>query len=129
MVTYENFVFVLGSENCENCLFCRTIYFHCYVLLSQWGFVNEEKYRDLLIQGTSLKAHITDVITRFVRTGSGNKDKSRGRSSVSGADWRNKTARYQGPSILCISTNDPVVKNSCSIAIMVPAECAAALSC
>ena len=37
------------------------------------------KYRDLIIQETSLKAHITDVINRFVRTGSINKEKSRGR--------------------------------------------------
>ncbi|KAJ3659446.1 hypothetical protein Zmor_011135 [Zophobas morio] len=41
------------------------------------------KYRDLIIQGTSLEAHITDIINRFVRTGSVCKRKSRGRSSVS----------------------------------------------
>ena len=67
-------------------------HFHCYVLLSQWYFVNEEwvhsvttckqeyvaKYRVLIIQETSLDAHIN----RFVRTGSVNKEKSRGRPSV-----------------------------------------------
>ena len=56
-------------------------------------FVNEEcmysvtscnqeyltKYRDLIIQETSLEAHIRDVINRFVRTGSINKEKSGGR--------------------------------------------------
>ena len=56
-------------------------------------FVNEEfvysvtackkeyltKYRDLMIQETSLKAHTRDVINRFVQTGSINKGKSRGR--------------------------------------------------
>ena len=68
------------------------------MLLSQWDFVNEEcrysvtackqeylaKYRDLVIQETSLKAHIKDLINRFVRTGTGSvkKKKSRGRPSV-----------------------------------------------
>ena len=60
-------------------------------------FVNEEcaysatvckqeylaKYRVLIIQETSLEVHIRDVINRFVRTGSVNKEKSRGRPSVS----------------------------------------------
>ena len=41
------------------------------------------KYRDLMLQETSLEAHIRDVINRFVRTGSLNKEKSRGRLSVS----------------------------------------------
>ena len=86
-------LFVQGSEDCENGLFGWTKHFHRYVLLSQWDFVNEEwlysvtackqeylvKYRDLIIQETSLKAHIRDVINRFVRTGSINKEKSRGR--------------------------------------------------
>ena len=72
-------------------------HFHCYVLLLQWDFVNEEcvysvtackqeylvKYRDLIIQETSLEGDIRDVINRFVRTGSVNKEKSRGRPSVS----------------------------------------------
>ena len=39
--------------------------------------------RDLIIQETSLEAHITDVINRFVRTGSVDKRKSPGRPSVS----------------------------------------------
>ena len=60
-------------------------------------FVNEEcvfsvtackqeclaKYRDLIIQETSLEAHITDVIDIFVRTSSVDKRKSPGRPSVS----------------------------------------------
>ena len=51
--------------------------------VEQNAFVNEEcvysvtackreylaKYRDLMIQETSLKAHIRDVINRFVQTG------------------------------------------------------------
>ena len=41
------------------------------------------KYRDFITQETSLEAHIKDVINRFVRTGSVNKEKSRGRRSVS----------------------------------------------
>ena len=40
------------------------------------------KYRDL-IQETSSEAHIRDVINRFVRIDSVNKEKSRERSSVS----------------------------------------------
>ena len=40
------------------------------------------KYRDLIIQDTSLDAHIKDVINRFVRTDSVNKEKSRGRHRV-----------------------------------------------
>ena len=50
MVAYENFVFVLGSEDRENVYFV-------------------EQDRDLIIQETSLETHITDVINRFVRTG------------------------------------------------------------
>ena len=60
-------------------------------------FVNEEfvysvtackqeylaQYRDLIVQETSLKAHIRDVINRFVRTGSVHKGKSPGRPSIS----------------------------------------------
>ena len=41
------------------------------------------KYHDLIIQETSLEAHIRGVINRFLRTGSVNKEKSRGRPSVS----------------------------------------------
>ena len=40
------------------------------------------KYRDLIIQETSLEARISDVINRFFRIGSVNKGKSRGRLSV-----------------------------------------------
>ena len=93
VVAYENFVFVLGSEDCKNGLFYWTRDFHPYVLLSKWDFVNKEclysvtackqeyvaKYRDLIIQEISLKAHIWHVINRFVRTGSINKEKSRRR--------------------------------------------------
>ena len=39
------------------------------------------KYRDLIIQETSLETHIRDVINRFLRTGSVNK--SHGISSIS----------------------------------------------
>ena len=60
-------------------------------------FVNEEfvyfvtackheylaKYRDLIIQETSLEPHIRDVIKRFVWTGNIDKGQSPGRSSVS----------------------------------------------
>ena len=55
-------------------------------------FVNEEcvypvtackQCRDLIIQERSVEVHVTDVINRFVRTGSVNKGKSRGRPSVS----------------------------------------------
>ena len=60
-------------------------------------FVNEEcvysvtackqeylaKYRDLVMQETSLEAHIRDVINRFVRTGSVGRGKSPGTPSVS----------------------------------------------
>ena len=60
-------------------------------------FVNEEyvysvtvckqeylaKYSNLMIEETSLEVHISDVINRFVRTGSVNKGKSPGRPSVS----------------------------------------------
>ena len=42
------------------------------------------KYRHLIIQETSSKASIRDVINRFVRTGSLNKENFRGRFSVSG---------------------------------------------
>ena len=64
------------------------------------GFIKEEhsvtackheylaKYRDLIIQETSLDAHIRDIINRFVRTGSVNKEKSRGKPSVSEDDLR-----------------------------------------
>ena len=64
-------------------------------MLSQWAFVNEQfsvtackqeclaKYRDLIIQETSLEADIRDIVNRFVRTASVNKEKSRGRPSVS----------------------------------------------
>ena len=59
-------------------------------------FVNEEsvysvtacqqeylaQYRDLIIQETSLEAHIRAVINRFVRTGSVNKEKSPRRLSI-----------------------------------------------
>ena len=38
-----------------------------------------DKYRDLLIQETSLKAHIKDVINKFVRTGNVNKETFRER--------------------------------------------------
>ncbi|KAJ3650075.1 hypothetical protein Zmor_021783 [Zophobas morio] len=41
------------------------------------------KYRDLIIQETSLKAHIKDVINRFVQTSSVDKGKSPRRPSVS----------------------------------------------
>mgnify|MGYP005986163125 CR=1 FL=1 len=41
------------------------------------------KYRDLIIQETSLGAHIKNVIIRLVRTGSVDKGKSPGRLSVS----------------------------------------------
>ena len=41
------------------------------------------KYRDLIIQETSLEAHTGDVINRFVRTGNVNKGSSPGRPSVS----------------------------------------------
>ena len=41
------------------------------------------KYRDLIIQETSLEAHIRDVINRFVRSGSVNKGKSPGRAAIS----------------------------------------------
>ena len=41
------------------------------------------KYRDLIIQETSLEAHMRDVFNRFIRTGSVNKGKSHGRPSVS----------------------------------------------
>ncbi|KAJ3659148.1 hypothetical protein Zmor_010853 [Zophobas morio] len=41
------------------------------------------KYRDLIIQETSLEAHIKDVINRLVRTGSVDNEKSPGRPSVS----------------------------------------------
>ena len=41
------------------------------------------KYRDLIIQETLLDAYITDVINRFVRTGSVNTGKSPGRRSIS----------------------------------------------
>ena len=41
------------------------------------------KHRDLIIQETSLEAHIRDVINRFVRTGSVDKFESAGTSSVS----------------------------------------------
>ena len=89
---------VLGSEYCENGLFCCTRHFHSYVLVSQLDFAVEEwmysvtaceqeylaKYCDLIIQETSLEAHIRDVINTFVRTDSANKMKSScGRSSVS----------------------------------------------
>ena len=40
------------------------------------------KYRDLVIQETSLEPHVRDVINRFIRTV--DKGKSRGRPSVSG---------------------------------------------
>ena len=40
------------------------------------------KYRDFIIQETSLEAHVRDVIKRFVRTGSVDKGKSPGRLSV-----------------------------------------------
>ena len=60
-------------------------------------FVNEEclysvtackqeylaKYHDLIIQETSLRAHIRDVINRFVRSGSVNTGRSPERPSVS----------------------------------------------
>ena len=41
------------------------------------------KYRDLIIQKTSLEAHSRNVINRFVRTSSVDKVKSPGRLSVS----------------------------------------------
>ncbi|KAJ3663066.1 hypothetical protein Zmor_007375 [Zophobas morio] len=41
------------------------------------------KYRDLIIQEASLEVHIRDEINRFVRTGSVDKGKFRGRPSVS----------------------------------------------
>ena len=41
------------------------------------------KYSDLQIQETSLEAHIRDVINRFVRTGSVNKEKFPRKPSVS----------------------------------------------
>ena len=40
------------------------------------------KYRDLIIQETSLEAHMRDVFNRFIRTGSVNKGKSHRRPSV-----------------------------------------------
>ena len=43
------------------------------------------KYRDLIIQESSLEAHIIDIINRFVRIGCVDKGKSPGRPSVSGA--------------------------------------------
>ena len=74
--------------------FCFYFVISCY---RNGTFVNEEcvyfvtackqeylaKYRVLIIQETSLEAHIRDVINRFVGTGSVNRGKSPGRPSVS----------------------------------------------
>ena len=43
----------------------------------------QAKYRNLIIQETSLEAHIRGVMNRFVQTGRVNKEKSCGRPSVS----------------------------------------------
>ncbi|KAJ3665542.1 hypothetical protein Zmor_001033 [Zophobas morio] len=71
----------------------------CFVMsyYRNWTFVNGEfvysvtnckqeylaKYRDLIIQETSLEAHIRGVINRFVRAGSVDKAKSPGKPSAS----------------------------------------------
>ena len=69
----------------------------CYVMLSQWDIRKRrvvysvtackqeylDKYRDLIIQETPLEGHIIDVINRFVWIGSVNKEKSRGRPTIS----------------------------------------------
>mgnify|MGYP005985439015 CR=1 FL=1 len=44
---------------------------------------SQTEYRDLIIQETSLEAHIRDVINRFVRTRRVDKGKSPGRRSLS----------------------------------------------
>ena len=69
MLTYEKFVFVLGSEDRENGLFCST----CYV----WP-------NTLFCKFKKLEAYIKDVINEFVQSGSVNKEKSPGRPCVSG---------------------------------------------
>ena len=57
------------------------------------------KYSDLIIQETSLEAHIRDVINRFVRTGSVNKRKSLGKPSVIEQVVDNETTSAESVSI------------------------------
>ena len=79
----EIFVFVLGSEDCENDLY--SVEQDTFIVMSYYHngtFVNGEsvysvtsckkeclaKYRDLIIPETLFEANIRDVINRFVRT-------------------------------------------------------------
>ena len=55
------------------------------------------KYPDFQIQETSLKAHIRNVINRFVRTGSVNEGKSPGRPSVAEEVVNNLRRLEQNP--------------------------------
>ena len=76
MLAYQNFVFVLGSEDCENGLFIVISYYRNGIFINEvWidsvTVCKQEylaKYRDLIIQETSLDAHIRVIINRFVRT-------------------------------------------------------------
>ena len=67
MSYYRNWTFVNGE-----CVYFVTNYKQEYLA----------KYRDLIIQDTSLVAHIRGVINRFVRAGSVNKVKSPGTPSA-----------------------------------------------
>ena len=89
------FVFVLGSEDWKwfillnNTLSLLSFYRNeifvngeCVYSVTAYNQEYLAKYHDLIIQETSLEAHIRDVITRFVRTDSVDKGESPGRLSL-----------------------------------------------
>ncbi|KAJ3646228.1 hypothetical protein Zmor_023823 [Zophobas morio] len=89
----EQNTFIVMSY-CRNGTFVNGVCVYSVIVCKQEYLT---KYRDLTIQETLSEVHIRDIINRFVRTGSVDKEKSPGRPSVSEEVVNNLRLLEQNP--------------------------------